>query len=40
MHLLSTFLGSNVELNFTAVSALLGPMKVKIDKLEQAMQAS
>jgi len=38
MHLLSTLIGSSVEFNSTALSVLLGPLKVKIN-LEQAMQA-
>jgi len=38
MHLLSNLIGSSVELNSTALSVLLGPLKVKIN-LEQAVQA-
>jgi len=39
MHFLSTLIGFNVDLNSTALSVLLGPMKVKISNLEQAIQA-
>ena len=39
MHFLSTPIGFSVELNATSLSILLGPMKVKINNLEQTIQA-